>query len=158
MKGVDWQGENIFNKVLKKLKLKYDELADKVLILDGFDEIDTKSDRKRILNKMYEELKFMNYLGKFSLIMTCRENYIDKLHDLGCDYIILQTWDEEQIKSFCDVYREKGGGSNIEVKKDNLLENKEIFGIPLILYMVLALDVSIEKVVLLWMCMIKFSH
>lgn len=145
LKGVDWQGENIFNKVLKKLKLKYDELADKVLILDGFDEIDTKSDRKRILNKMYEELKFMNYLGKFSLIMTCRENYIDKLHDLGCDYIILQTWDEEQIKSFCDVYREKGGGSNIEVKKDNLLENKEIFGIPLILYMVLALDVSIEK-------------
>lgn len=145
LKGIDWQGENILNKIFKKLKLKYGELADKVLILDGFDEIDTKSDRKRILNKMYEELKFMNYLGKLSLIMTCRENYIDKLHDLGCDYITLQTWDEKQIKSFCEVYEEKGGGDNIEVKKDKLLENKDIFGIPLILYMVLALDVAIEK-------------
>lgn len=90
----------------------------------------------------------MNYLKKFSLIITCRENYIYELQKVQCDYATLQPWDEKQIQSFCKIYYMFRGEkkSNVSQNTNNkILENKEVFGIPLILYMVLALDISVEK-------------
>ncbi len=142
---IDWQGENILQSIFETLNLKADKLENKVLIIDGFDEIHASSDRKRILNQIYYKLKGMNYLKQFSLIITCRKNYIHELQRVECHYITLQTWDEEQIRSFCATY---GNISKNPVPQDsinNILNNKEILGIPLILYMVLALNISIKE-------------
>lgn len=153
LKKINWQGEDILEEIFKALRLGDEELESKVLILDGFDEISISGDRERILNKLNQELKKMNRLDNFSLIITCRENYVAQSNLENIDYITLQTWNEDQIKSFCEIYGKENTkeeseivNSKIsEIKINKILEKKEIFGIPLILYMVLALDVAIEK-------------
>lgn len=153
LKNVNWKENSILNEIIIKIGLKNTELEGKTLILDGLDEIYVNGDRERILNKLNQELKVMNILQRFSLIINCRENYIDQ-SDLGnIEYIILQAWNEEQIKSFCENYEKKSRMKNSEAVKNSILamninkilENKEVFGIPLILYMVLALNVDIEE-------------
>lgn len=142
---INWQGENVLNDIFNVIGLEYDEFENKTLILDGFDEIYAGGERERILNKLDQELKRRNILKKFSLIITCRENYIYNLQNIECDYITLQIWDETQISIFSRAYWEKCGNESSEDEIQRILENKEIFGIPLILYMILALDVDIEK-------------
>ncbi len=151
---VNWQGNNILNDIFKAIGYSYRELEGKTLILDGFDEIHIHGDnRERILSKMNQELKRMNFLKVFSLIITCRQNYVEQSQLAGSDYITLQAWNEEQIKSFCEVYEKENArknpeavnNKNLKVKINKILEKKEIFGIPLILYMVLALKVNVDK-------------
>ena len=131
--------------ILGELKLSLNDLDGKVLILDGFDEISVRNDRAIILNSLYRDLISENLLHGFSLIITCRENYIRNMYDVECDYITLQPWQANQIQSFCKVYSEKAKCIILEETITNILKNKEILGIPLILYMVLALDITIEK-------------
>lgn len=153
LKNINWQDGNILSEILKTLGLEYGKLEKKTLILDGFDEINVSSDRERILNKLNQELAEMNILKRFSLIITCRENYVDLQNTVKYDYITLQPWDKNQIRSFCKVYEKESIRKNLEYKKykisetkiNKILENKEIFGIPLILYLILALDIDIEK-------------
>ena len=145
LKNVNWQDNNILSLILRMLNLRYDELENKVLILDGFDEIHANSDREEILNKLNQDLAEINSLKKFSLIITCRENYVSELEKVECNYVTLQSWDKKQIKRFCDIYGKVSKNTTTQTNIDKLLENKEIFGIPLILYMVLALEISIEK-------------
>ena len=145
LKYVNWQDNNILSLILRMLNLRYDELENKVLILDGFDEIHANSDREEILNKLNQDLAEINSLKKFSLIITCRENYVSELEKVECNYVTLQSWDEKQIKRFCDIYGKVSKNTTTQTNIDKLLENKEIFGMPLILYMVLALKIPIEK-------------
>lgn len=145
LKKINWQCDNILSEIFRITNIEYDELENKVLILDGFDEIHINGDRERILNKLKRELKKWNDLKTFSLIITCRENYIYDIENIDCDYIILQAWDEEQIDSFCRTYWKRCGTNVLEDKIQKILKNKEILGIPLILYMILALDITIEK-------------
>jgi len=145
LKNIDWQGENILGCIIQTLKMKYGELENKVLIIDGFDEIHANSDRERILNKLNQELEEINILKNFSLIITCRENYVSELRKIECSYIVLQAWDSNQIKRFCKAYGKESGSDISEIKINKLLEYGNVFGIPLILYMVLALDITIEK-------------
>lgn len=151
---VNWQSNNILDNIFKSIGYGYRELEGKTLILDGFDEICVNDGRReRILNKMNQELKRMNFLRGFSLIITCRQNYVEQSQLVGSDYITLQAWNGEQIKSFCEIYEKKitknnpesVNRRNLETKIDKILENKEVFGIPLILYMVLALRIDVEK-------------
>lgn len=145
LENVDWQGDDILNDIFKALCLKDDDLQNKILILDGFDEIHASKDRKSILNQLYQKLRGKIKLKNFSLVVTCREKYIYELPKIECDYITLQAWDDMQIKSFCKTYEEVSKSNISQDKIDKILENKKIFGIPLILYMVLALCISIEK-------------
>lgn len=103
------------------------------------------SDRERILNNLNQELKKLNTFKSFSLIITCRENYIYKLQNIKCEYIVLQAWKETQIETFCSTYWGKCKKALLESKIQKIRENKEIFGIPLILYMILAFDIAIEN-------------
>ncbi len=150
--GVNWQSNTILDEIFAIVGLEYNEAEGKTLILDGFDEIYVKGDRERVLHKLNQELEKKNYLKRFSLIITCRENYVDQSSLVDNDYITLQAWDEEQIRSFCKNYDEvmirKDPASVIENSKDKirkLIEKKDIMGIPLILYMALALNVDIER-------------
>lgn len=149
---VNWQDNNILDEIFATIELDYNELEGKTLILDGFDEIYVKGDRERILRKMYQELKKKNFLKTFSIIITCRENYLDKLKLKEIEYITLQTWNETQIRGFCETYEEviiskdsARKNRDLEIKIGKIIEKKDIMGIPLILYMVLALNVNVEK-------------
>lgn len=145
LRNVNWQGNDILNDILKKLKLRHGELENKILVLDGFDEVRAGDDREKILNQIYRTLKGANYLKKFSLIITCRENYVYKLNVVKCDFITLQAWDSEQIQNFCETYGSISKCNITENMIDKILDNKKILGIPLILYMVLALNITIEE-------------
>ena len=149
LKNVDWQNSsdkyNIVDEILKELNLCYDNLEGKTLIIDGFDEIIVRGNRTKIINEIYHQWIKGNFINKFSLIITCREHYIEDLQKMDCDYITLQTFDEEQIKSFCTVYQEKNNSTISKDTIENIIKNQDILGIPLILYMILALNISIEK-------------
>lgn len=145
LRNIDWQEEDIFNEILETLNLRYNELENKVVILDGFDEIHAGSERDKVLNQLYYKLKEANSLKHFSLIITCRENYVHRLDMIKCDYITLQAWDRKQIRSFCTNYKNVSKSNIAENTIKKILEKKEIFGIPLILYMVLALNIVIDK-------------
>lgn len=143
---IDWESRNVLKDIFSVIGLEYDGLENKTLIFDGFDEIDISGNRERILNKLNRELKRLNALKAFSMIITCRENYVYNLQDIDCDYIVLQAWDSVQIENFCGTYWEKCGNEISVDKIQRILVNKEIFGVPLILYMILALDIKIENV------------
>ncbi len=149
LKSVDWQNSsdkyNIADEILRELNLSYDNLEGKTLIIDGFDEIIVQGNRTKIINDIYHQWIKGTVINKFSLIITCREHYIENLQKMDCNYIALQTFDEEQIKSFCTIYQEKNNSSISKDTIEKIIENKDILGIPLILYMILALDISIEK-------------
>lgn len=149
---VNWQDHNILDEIFETIDLGYNKLEGKTLILDGFDEISVKENRERILHKLNQELEKKNYLRKFSLVLTCRENYVDKEELKGIEYITLQAWDETQIRKFCENYEEiiirKDStriSENLQIRINKIIEKKDIMGIPLILYMVLALEVDIER-------------
>lgn len=143
---IDWQSREISNSVLEELGLSHSDLNGKRLIIDGFDEVNIESNRRRdILDSLYINWINNKTIENFSIIITCRENYIPQFAILKCNYITLQPWDEIQIRSFCNIFQEKTKNSVSDATKEKLLENKEILGIPLILYMVLALNISIEK-------------
>lgn len=149
LKNIKWKNTSgqydIVDEILKELKLSYEVLEGKILILDGFDEVNVGYDRESILNGLYWHLIKKSELKKFSLIITCRENYIQDLNKIKCDYITLQPWDNKQIRSFCKIYWKKIKCNLSEGIMNSVIENKEILGIPLILYMVLALNISIEQ-------------
>lgn len=146
LKNIDWnhasENFNILYDVLCALNLDYRDICGKVLILDGFDEVNISSDRADILNKLFQ-MAIVN--GNFSLVVTCRENYISDLSLFHYSYIILQGWDEKQIESFCMLYKKKNKSNISQHTLDIILKNKKILGIPLILYMVLALDIEIKE-------------
>lgn len=146
---IDWENTslnyNVSKEILKKLGLEYDFLEGKILILDGFDEINISNDRAIILDRIYRNLIVEGLLTGFSLIITCRENCIQNLQKIECDYITLQLWDREQIYNFCDIYQSKANNFVTYDIMDNIKKNEGILGIPLILYMVLALNIFIDK-------------
>lgn len=60
---------------LGELKLSFDELDGKILILDGFDEINVGRDRGELLEQINKDLNKANLLHNVLLIITCREHY-----------------------------------------------------------------------------------
>ncbi len=148
LKNVDWQNAdknyNIADDIMKKIGMLNHTLDGKTLILDGFDEISVRS-RIGILNKLLMQFIKNSSFNDFSLIITCRENYFWRLDESNFDYITLQSWDDMQIESFCSIFQEKTKRRISYYTIENVLKNKSILGIPLILYMVLALNISIEK-------------
>lgn len=145
LKDVPWGNFISSRTLLEELGLSYDDLEEKVLILDGFDEIDARGDRKDILNTIHRDLIYKKSIKNFTLIVTCRENYVDSLKDLKYNYITLLPWDERQIESFCKVYCEKGKFEISDDSLKNIKYNENILGIPLLLYMVLALEINCEN-------------
>ena len=144
LKNIGWKSNNIFDKILETLKLTYNDLNGKILILDGFDEVNVENGRNKILDKIYWSLNG-NLTEKILLIITCRENCIHDLEKIKGQYITLTPWNEKQIESFCFVFREKTYSKISKHTIRNVIRNREILGIPLILYIVLALNISIGE-------------
>lgn len=146
LKNIDWHsGDFLVAEIIKTLDISYDSLDGKLLILDGFDEISTRGSRVEILNYLFQKMIKENNVSKFSVIITCRENYIENLESIRFKYITLKTWDEKQIKSFCKIFQKKAKNNVSENTIMKLVENNAILGVPLILYMIVALNISVEK-------------
>lgn len=144
-KNVDWEKPNVHLIILEALSLSYDDLERKTLILDGFDEISIGANRREVLDNLYGGFIYKNNIKNFSLIVTCRENYIQGFERVKCSYIRLQPWDDVQIQSFCNIFQEKTKNKISEDTIEKFVASKKIFGIPLILYMVLALNITFEN-------------
>lgn len=144
LKNIRWN-EDFIDALMAKLKLSYGDLNKKIMILDGFDEIKVEIKRSIILNKLYWKLIKESNLKNFSLIITTRENDIEGLGLIGCGYITLQPWDKIQIESFYMIYQKKTDNLYSNNILESILDKEEIFGIPLILYMILALNIVLEK-------------
>lgn len=144
LKSVDWNSDILVNTILDQLGFEYKDLNEKILVLDGLDEVNIKN-REQVLEYLNVNLMDKRNIYKFSLIITCRENYIEELYRIKSDYIILQPWDEKQIENFYKVFQKKTNSDIYESTIKRLVENKEILGIPLILYMVVALNIFIER-------------
>ena len=145
LRDIDWHSNYIFDEILNKLNLSYNRLKNKVLIFDGFDEISMGDDRVKILNLLYWKLQKSAFGNKMSVIITCRENYIQYVDAIHCDYIFLQPWDENQIKSFFKIYQMQTNNFVTYDITKSVIKKEGIFGIPLILYMVLALNIFIGE-------------
>lgn len=137
-------GTNIDNTILECLNMKKEDLNGKILILDGFDEVEAGNNRVAILNRLYNAWAADSRIKDFSLLVTCRENYIEDLSRLSFPYITLQPWNEEQIEKFCKKYKKL---TKLRIPKqaiDKMKEMNDVFGIPIILYMALALEITIR--------------
>lgn len=148
LKNIEWKecnSHDIVEEILGALKIDIRNLNNKILIIDGFDEISAGNKKEEILNEVYYKLVKYSFLKKFTLIITCRENYIQQLDKVKCNYITLQAWDEKQIESFYAAFQEQMHSNMSEQRLKSIKEKKDILGIPLILYMVLALDIEIEN-------------
>lgn len=142
-RGLDWNNESVAEDFVELLRFSVQEFNNKIIFLDGFDEVYVNTNREKVLNRLYNDIvqKYEN----FSLFVTCRENYIDNLNVVQCDYITLQAMDKEQIGQYYRKYMELTKQSVSEDSIKLLWSKKDIFGIPIVLYMTLALNVNIEK-------------
>ena len=145
LKQVDWASDP---KQALLNALRADDVTDfsgKVLILDGFDEISVGGSRERILDRLYDDIAMDYSVEDFSLLITCREHYITG--KTKCDQIFLNPFTEQQIGKFCSTYWNAFGVTkeDPEALQERFCEKKAIMGIPLLLYMTLTLDITIEK-------------
>lgn len=128
---IDWNcSRNIKNykywdDILELLELTYETLNGKILIFDGFDEIDVHISRINVLNKLLScELKMIQC--NFKVIVTCRENYIHEWSRVKYDFITLLPWNKKQIERFCIVYGKKIK-LNISENMMEIIEKKNCF-------------------------------
>ena len=153
---INWNGnpENIPQNMLLEMGLNKDTLHDCVLILDGLDEIAMHGNDAyaELLNCFSQQWVRDKSICHFSLIITCRRNRISSLEDLQMRHILLCPFNEDQITRFACHYWGKSpdefSDSEISILKrinndDTALSNA--MGIPLILYMTLALKIDLSE-------------
>lgn len=151
---VDWNGksENIPLHMLCEMGLNKEHLSNSLLILDGLDEATMRSGHVELLNEIYQQWAKAREIIDFSLVITCRRNRIDSLDDLQMRYILLCPFDASQIETFASKYWEKpiSGFCENELKILNRINSDSghlfhAMGIPLILYMTLALKINLSR-------------
>lgn len=150
-KELDWADENITERILEQIGHTYKDMSGKILFIDGFDEIAIKGSRIEVLNCLYRSLASNENIENFCMFITCRENYMlqDKLKrkigGLECSYITLHPLNKDLIDQYYKTYLSKINAVKDEAVLSVLQKNKDVFGIPIILYMTLALNVKIEN-------------
>lgn len=150
LKKIEWKNMDagIADRILKELGISFADLEGKILILDGFDDIGSRNCIPEIFNKMYWEFIIDSPMDEFLLLLVFRRSYIPYLNKIECDNITLQLWNKEQIKKFYKVFS-KDSDNGISVIESNLSSNKyrEVFGMPLISYLILKLKIPANTLV-----------
>ena len=135
----DWEKEELEKGLLKAiyhtLECKKVDLNDKVLILDGFDEIKSLNSRKQLLYEFFNEILDIKNI---KIIITSRLGYLDSV----CfqNEFELLPFHINYIKLF---YR-KITGTELDERKI-CDENLDVLGIPVILYMAIMSKIDITK-------------
>lgn len=138
LKNVDWESHNV--PLAQSLlgacgfdtsddEWLYDQLNGVLLILDGFDEIEPGKKREEILQELYEYFNCdtYKYIPDFSLIITCRTEYVENIKNNrvsyprgkenyrsrgknsqpeAINYITLQPLSRKKIIAFCRCYNQ----------------------------------------------------
>ena len=154
IESVNWTGrpENLPNHMLEAFGLLEDDLSNSVLILDGLDEIDMSSNQVDFLDYLYRLWIKSTKISRFSLIVTCRTNRIPASKELCAPHIELCSLVSYQIEDFASAYWNKKS-SEFTPKESFLLQQltneytgiHKVMGIPLILYMTLALHINVSN-------------
>jgi len=127
--------KGILNSICSTLVCESDDLEDKIIVLDGFDEIKILSMRDRLLNSFFNDIKdFENC--KF--LITSRPTYVDMKYFQNV--LELQVFDIKKVESFYERIKRKKLNS-----KEKIQSNLEVIGIPVILYMAIMSDVDISE-------------
>lgn len=135
----DWEGEELREGLLKTIcnTIKCDkmDLENKILILDGFDEMKFMNDRDSLLNTFLNDLwDFYN----FKIIITSRPNYID-LYKFQNAFELL-TFNVEKVSRFYQLIKNQ----KLEECKIDCY-NLKVIGIPVILYMAIMCDIDLTQ-------------
>lgn len=135
----DWDSEDLDNGLLKSicntLKCKKKKLENKILILDGFDEIRAMDNRDFLLNTFFNDILDFDNL---KMIITSRSNYIDshRFHN----FFELLPFGIDKISQFYKIIK------GVELEKDKIdCGNLNVIGIPVILYMAIMSDTDLTQ-------------
>ena len=150
---INWNSdpENIPQLMLNDMGLIKSDLSNSILILDGLDEVQMHNNHEVFLNYLHQQWANSKELKRFSLIVTCRRNRIDCIEDLKMRYMLLSSLSEIQIKQFASAYWEKEI-SEFDITQSAIVARinssssplRSVLGIPLILYMALALEIDLS--------------
>lgn len=132
--------KNILSAVLRELNCEIEDLRNKRLIIDGFDECEITFNKDKQLSNFLNDCQ--NIYG-LKVLITSRVNYIDCTQFTSSKLYYLQFMNEEQIKKMSEKYFEISKEPPFEI---NILANSEVIGVPLILYMILALKIDMKQV------------
>lgn len=135
----DWKRQELENGLLyaifDRLNGEYEELEEKILILDGFDELKILDTRDTLLNNFVENIKdFEN----FKCIITSRPAYINSTY--FNNVFGLREFDISKIDIFYKIIT----GNTLNNKK-KVETNLEVLGIPVILYMAVMSNIDISE-------------
>lgn len=149
---INWNGnpQNLPQLMLNAMGLDINHLTNLLLILDGLDEINMLAGHDAFLDHLHQQWILRDTTCRFSLIITCRTNRIQDPELLSAHCIMLSPLTGQQIQQFARAYWR---GTNMPVntkmialfKKLDYHEHslRDILGIPLILYITLALEVVV---------------
>lgn len=135
----DWDREELDRGLLKSicntLKCNKMELENKILILDGFDEIKAMDNRDSLLNRFLNDIfDFDN----FKIIVTSRPNYIDTYRFQNV--FVLLAFGIDKISEFYQIIR----SDKLDKNKIDC-SNLNVIGIPVILYMTIMSEIDLTK-------------
>ena len=135
----DWEPEELEKGLLKAIYntfgYKKSDLHNKILVIDGFDEIKLLHQGDRLLDIFLNNITEFN---NFKCIITSRPAYIDSTRFENV--VEVQEFDIGKVDSFYA----KITGNKLE-NKEKIESNLEVLGIPVILYMAIMSDVDIER-------------
>ena len=135
----DWDtnelNNGLLNAICNTLCCKKGDLENKILVLDGFDEIKSLHTGNHLLNIFFNNIKDFD---KIKIIITSRSSYINSKYFRNV--IELQTFDIHKVEKFYKKITNKD-----LIKKEKIESNLEVLGIPVILYMAIMSDVDISK-------------
>lgn len=92
---------NILSSVLYELNCQEEDLRNKRLIIDGFDESEFTSDKNKLLSNFFN--KCQNIQG-LKVLVTSRVNYVDCMKFTNCKLYYLQFMNEEQVIEMSKKY------------------------------------------------------
>lgn len=135
----DWDTEELEKGILKSiystLECKKNDLENKVLVLDGYDEMKLLHIQNKLLDNFFSDIKDFENL---KCIITSRPAYLDS-KDFQ-NVLVLDEFDIKRVEEFC----RKITGKELESKK-KIEMNLEVLGIPVILYMALMSNIDIAE-------------
>lgn len=139
-KSVDILGCGLLNLIKEKFHCNNRDLQGKTLILDGFDEIKYRGDTNEMLRGF---LMLIREIKEFRVIITSRENYVDLKRTNFQKIFKLSPFDGKKIIEYANHLLEKKVYNQIKIVN----RNKEVFGIPVILYMAVCTGIDISRAV-----------
>ncbi len=133
----DWSNKDLeqglLNAIYHSLYCRKGDLENKLLVLDGFDEIKIVNERKNLIREFLNNtLDFDN----LKIIITSRHDYLDA-YDFQNVFKIL-PFNISQVQEFFQIIK------GIELDKGKIdCDNLDVLGIPVILYMAIMVDIDL---------------